>query len=379
MGPLLAVPCVAVRENILLLPQRKMDPFTHFLAGACLGRSGFNRKTAYATLAMTLAAEAPDLDVFWSLRGPVAGFEHHRGITHTLIAAPVIAVATLGCVWLVHRIRRKPPTITPRWGLIWLFALIADLSHLLLDFTNNYGLRPFFPFNPRWYAWDIVYIFEPLIFLGLLLALIMPWLLGLADKEIGSRRKPFRGRGWAIAALVFVVLVWAVRNAEHTHAIAVIKAADGITREPILRVAAEPYPINPFLWHMVIETRDYYQAATVHTRTDQIDTDAYEDTIYKPPVTPAAGAAKRSWLGRVYLDWSKYPVATDLGTLQPPGAGSPPPVPGWHTVEFEDLRFAYSPMSASPGAGSNTPLAGWVYVGPAQQIEEMFMSGYEQK
>ena len=51
-----------------------MEPVTHFLTGACLGRTGFNRRTAYATLAMTLAAEAPDLDVFWGFRGPVAGF-----------------------------------------------------------------------------------------------------------------------------------------------------------------------------------------------------------------------------------------------------------------------------------------------------------------
>ena len=49
-----------------------MEPVTHFLTGACLARSGFNRRTAYATLAMTLAAEAPDMDVFWGLRGPVA-------------------------------------------------------------------------------------------------------------------------------------------------------------------------------------------------------------------------------------------------------------------------------------------------------------------
>ena len=32
-----------------------MEPVTHFLTGACLGRSGFNRKTAYATLAAVLA------------------------------------------------------------------------------------------------------------------------------------------------------------------------------------------------------------------------------------------------------------------------------------------------------------------------------------
>ena len=62
-----------------------MEPVTHFLTGACLGRSGFNRRTAYATLAMTLAAEAPDMDIFWGFRGPVAGFGHHRGITHTFL------------------------------------------------------------------------------------------------------------------------------------------------------------------------------------------------------------------------------------------------------------------------------------------------------
>ena len=41
-----------------------------------------------------------------------------------------------------------------RWGLLYGFVLIALLSHLLLDWTNNYGLRPFFPFNPHWYALD---------------------------------------------------------------------------------------------------------------------------------------------------------------------------------------------------------------------------------
>ena len=60
-----------------------MEPVTHFLSGAILSRAGFNRRTAYATLAMTLAAEMPDIDVFWSIRGPLAGFQHHRGITHT--------------------------------------------------------------------------------------------------------------------------------------------------------------------------------------------------------------------------------------------------------------------------------------------------------
>ena len=357
-----------------------MDPLTHFLTGACLGRAGFNRKAAYATLAMTLAAEAPDLDILWGLRGPVAGFEHHRGITHTLIAAPFIALVTTAVVWLIHRFRvarlRAKPTKAPlRWGLLWCFALIAVLSHLLLDFTNNYGIRPFFPFNPRWYSWDIVYIVEPLIIAALLLALFMPWLFGLADREMGVKRVLFRGRGWALAALVFMVLLYAVRNAEHAHAANLVRNAN-VTSEPILRVAPQPEPINPFLWYVIIETPDFYQTAVVHTRSDQVDSDPAEDVIYKPPVTMSTLAAKRSPLGRVYLDWSKFPIVEDKGPLTPPGYQVDPPRPDWHTVEFRDLRFGYSVLTLKP---SDLVLTGWDYVGPQQEIEGMFMNGTEQK
>jgi inner membrane protein len=352
-----------------------MDPFTHFLTGACLGRAGFNRKAAYATLAMTLAAEAPDLDVVWAFRGPVAGFEHHRGITHTFIAAPVIALVTVVVVWLIHKARRKPTKAPVRWVLLWCFALIADLSHLLLDFTNNYGLRPFFPFNPRWYSWDIVFIFEPLLFAALLLALIMPWFFGLVGGEIGAKRAKFRGRGWAIAALVFAVFLYAVRNAEHAHALSLVRNSSAISG-PILRVAAEPEPINPFLWHAVAETANFYQTATVHTRSDQIDTDPAENILYKPPVTMATLAAKRSWLGRVYLDWSSWPVVEDKGAMLPPGYKIDSPDPNWHTIQFRDLRFDYPVLSSKP---NDAVLSGWVYVGPQQEIEGMFMSGSEQK
>ena len=54
-------------------------------------------------MAMTLAAEAPDLDTLWSIDGPVATFQHHRGITHTLVGLPFDALVALGIVWAVHR------------------------------------------------------------------------------------------------------------------------------------------------------------------------------------------------------------------------------------------------------------------------------------
>ena len=149
-----------------------MEPITHFLTGACIGRAGLNRKTAYATLAAVLAAEAADMDILWSFAGPVEELKHHRGITHTFLAAPVVAGVVVGVVWLGHRWRegrdglrqagaekrRSAPRQAVHWGWLYLTALIAALSHLLLDWTNNYGVRPFFPFNPRWYAGSFVFI-----------------------------------------------------------------------------------------------------------------------------------------------------------------------------------------------------------------------------
>src|ERR1700758_2387904 len=220
-----------------------MEPITHFLTGACLGRAGFNRKTAYATLAMTLAAEAPDLDVLWGFKGPVAAFEHHRGWTHTLIGLPLEAAVVVGVIWLGHKwLRRKDvPTKAPvRWGVLYGCSLIALLSHILLDWTNNYGLRPFFPFNPRWYAGSFVFIFEPVLFLMLLIALIAPSLFGLISSEVGARRPAFRGRGWAIAALVGMVALWTVRFIEHQKAIQLAQNAD-LNGAPVLRVAADPH------------------------------------------------------------------------------------------------------------------------------------------
>ena len=350
-----------------------MEPVTHFLTGACLGRSGFNRKTAYATLAMTLAAEAPDLDILWGFRGPVAELQHHRGWTHTFAGAPVVALVTVGFVWLVYRFRRKEPVIPPRWGWLFFAALIAALSHILLDYTVNYGVRPFFPWNPRWYEWSIVFIVDPWILLALFLALVMPAILGLADREIGARKKPFRGRGWAVAGLAFLVVWWGVRNAEHAHALALVKTGS-YTREPLIRVAAEPHMMDPFAWRVIMETRDYYQTAEVRTLADQVATDPYADVIYKPPVTPAVMAAKQSYLGRVYLDWSSWPLTEDLGAVPAPGSDIVPTA-GWHTVEFQDLRFGYWPL----GTRENPPLSGWVMVGPHNEVEGMYMQGHEQK
>ena len=107
---------------------------------------------------MTLAAEAPDLDMIAQLRGPVFGFAHHRGFTHSFLGLFIVAGAVVALMYGIWRLRgRKTSTGTaPRWALLFVYAYVAGLSHILLDFTNNYGVRPFWPFWEKWYSWDRV-------------------------------------------------------------------------------------------------------------------------------------------------------------------------------------------------------------------------------
>ena len=216
-----------------------MEPVTHMLTGAVLSRAGLNRRAAYMTFAMVIAAEFPDIDTLWSLGGPLTGFEHHRGITHTFVALPFEAALITLYFYVTHRFRKqsaKREQAPPNW--LWMFTgtLVALLSHLLLDWTNNYGLRPFFPFNPRWYAGSFVFIFEPILFAILLLALMLPPLFGLINSEIssqsGTRRQRFRGRPAAIVALVAVAILYLFRYTEHARALqlAAVNAAPEATR-----------------------------------------------------------------------------------------------------------------------------------------------------
>src|ERR1700746_4183662 len=95
------------RRRLHLCYKIYLQPITHFLTGACLGRAGFNRKTALATATMTLAAEAPDLDVLGRLRGPVFAFAHHRGFTHSLVGLIFVSALVVGFMYGVWRVWRR--------------------------------------------------------------------------------------------------------------------------------------------------------------------------------------------------------------------------------------------------------------------------------
>ena len=318
-----------------------MEPVTHFLTGACLGRAGLNRKSALATATVTLAAEAPDIDVLGRFKGSVFGFAHHRGFTHSFLGLILVSAATVGVVylWWVLRGRKvKDPNLPPRWGLLFVFAYIAGLSHLLLDFTNNYGLRPFWPFYERWYSWDIVFIVEPVMLILLIGGLVLPAFFSLINREIGVRQKGPKGRVGATLALMGIVILWGVRDYEHRRAVTAMEARtyQGVDA---IRLSAYPYYWNPFRWYGVVETPNFFAQVLVDSTKPDVDPQSQMRIRYKPEETPVTIAAKKTYLGNVYLDWAKYPI-TETEQLASSG----------YIVHLRDLRYDY------PGRAGRSPL-----------------------
>lgn len=325
-----------------------MEPLTHFLTGACMARAGLNRKSALATTTLVLASEASDLDVLNGFGGRVFEFAHHRGITHTFVGVPLVATIVVGVLYAGYRVwhRRDHDRLLteqpPRWGVLWLLGCLAALSHILLDFTNSYGVRPFMPFSYRWYSWDIVSIAEPVLWVILLGGLILPLLFGLVDSEIGARARRPRGRAGAMMALILVAAFWGVRDYEHRRAVAAMDAVTYAGQDAV-RVSAYPYMLNIFKWYGVAETRSSFHLVDVNSRTPEVDPQDDARVLHKPEETPVTQAAKKSYFGRIYLDWAQYPM-TEVEELQPPQYE--------YLVRFFDLRYTYP--------DSRRPLEGWV-------------------
>jgi len=314
-----------------------LEPITHLLFGANLGRAGLNRKTAYATLTLTLAAESPDLDVVGRFAGRAFGFVHHRGFTHSFLGGILVAALVVAFVYGLHRLRRREPrsgTPPPRWGLLFVYAYLACLSHILLDFTNNYGVRPFWPFSGRWYSWDIVFIIEPVLLIFLIGGLVAPFFAGLINDEIGVRRQGPPGKLAARIALAGVLLTWGLRDYEHRRAIAALESRLYENETP-LRVSAYPYWLNPFRWYGVAETQKFYAGMHVDSITPEADPENNPHIHYKPAETPITAAAWSTYFGKAYLGWAQYPITETETLTDPPG----------YRVRLTDVRFEYPEMS----------------------------------
>lgn len=152
-----------------------MDNLTHTLIGALLGETvarttrsdprGLPGEVRRNLLVATAAvgSNLPDIDVLYSFIGAKVNYLlQHRGHSHTIMGAVLLATAAFAIArWRLHRRDHAPSSGDLRW-LAGVFA-ITPLLHIGMDFTNNYGVHPFWPLSNRWLYGDAVFIAEPLL------------------------------------------------------------------------------------------------------------------------------------------------------------------------------------------------------------------------
>jgi inner membrane protein len=299
-----------------------MDNLTHTAVGFFLSRAGLNRWTPAATPILLLAANAPDIDVVMAAGGPLNYIQYHRHLTHSLIAMPVIAAA---CVLLVRLFWRKEFP----WAAGFLAALIGLASHLLLDWTNAYGIRLLLPFSDSWYRLDVNSVVDLWIWAALLLGIAGPFLARLVAGEItsGTLRVRYPGRGGAVFALSFLLLYDCGRGVLHARATAILESRIYRGVAPS-RVAAMPDAINPLHWRGLVETADFYVVPEINLAGEFDPTRA--EVIPKPDPDPAIDAASRTVTFREFLRFVQYPLWRVLVVPDREGAKE---------VRLMDLRF----------------------------------------
>ena len=135
--------------------------------------------------------------------------------------------------------------------------------------------------------------------------------------------------------------MWGVRDYEHRRAVNALEARTYNDADPI-RASAYPTWINPFHWDGVVETEGFFALAPVNSLTPEVDPEGRLEIRYKPEETPITLAAKRSYMGRVYLDWAQYPI-TEVEPVQSPEGG--------YIVRFQDLRYMSVPRAIARDRG----------------------------
>ncbi len=217
-----------------------MDPITHTLTGVLIGETGYRQRMGpVATLALAVAAEAPDVDAVLRLFDHTQTFylAHHRGLTHSLIGAPVLAALVAAACLPWSRDRR----FVPLFGV----SLLGVLVHIAEDVVTPFGTMLLAPFSWHRYALDWFFIIDPYFSVLLLVALALAW---------AWRRRPQRGVIAARAGVCALLAYLGLAGVLHAVALGRVERLAAEQGWAISAAAAFPRPGSPLWWNGVAAT-----------------------------------------------------------------------------------------------------------------------------
>ena len=282
-----------------------MEPVTHALASLALGRAGLGRATRLATPMLLVAGVAADADWISHTAGAAAFVQWHRTATHSLLGMAAISAGVAAGFWLwarrgeaSRRIRYLPALAVCAAG--------AGL-HLLLDLTNDAGMKLLWPFGHNRTAWDWAREVDPWLLAILLAGLLVPALLRLVGEEIGARGRKQPGVRGAIATLCVAALYLGARGMAHQRAGAILDSHT-YQRETPIRTGAFP-AASPLQWRGVVETETAVHEVNISLLPGvEFDARAARSRA-KPENSPLLQRAIASDAAQAFLAFARFPMA----------------------------------------------------------------------
>ncbi len=307
-----------------------MDTVSHGFAGAILTRSAAERPAARAALVLgAMAAMVPDLDfLFFSNR--LDYLRDHRSWTHSFLVLPFLA---LGLALAAKAFARRAPL-----AMLWIFAAIGIVSHILFDWATSFGIMFWTPVTRHRYALDWLFILDPL-FTGISLGTLVLTFV-FRDR---ARRVALVGSGVLVAYIAACAVL-------HARALEIWKRIDRPAADD--RIAVLPQFLSPFRWLGLSESGGEVRVAFFDIGpfakgvADPQPPKRWRDVLrslsdfYPPPsrakvasyekpaASPALEAARRLPDWQIYLAFARFPLETAY-----------PEPDGGAAVIIQDLRF----------------------------------------
>lgn len=282
-----------------------MDTITHGIIGVLGSKTGFSQRNGrIAAIAFLVGAIFPDIDIIVSFFGPEFGLRYHRGITHSLIAAPIFSLLIAAIIYRITSVKR--------FALLSALVGLGIYSHIFFDLITSYGTVIFDPISLKRYSWNLVFIIDPFITIPVILGLVLCWKVSK--------------RAWAISTSVFIFMaVYLMLNLcvrlIYEEKLKGFAATNSIS---IKKSTVYPRPLAPFFWMGVIETDDaFYRLDYSILRKDPVKS----DKIAKIKTNIFIDRANYLMVTSLFKWFADYPIA-DYSEIN-----------GEHIVGYYDLRF----------------------------------------
>ena len=222
-----------------------MDSLTQIVLGAAVGEAVLGKKIGNkAILWGAIAGTIPDLDVLFIGDDTIRELTIHRGFSHSIVFAILIAPLLGWVVNWIYRKNREVDFMTWSWFFFW-----TIFTHPLLDSLTTYGTQLFLPFSDYRVSLSSIFVLDFFYTVPFLASIIALMFFSRQDRK----RRLLNWIGITVSTSYLVLGLSFKYVAQHK-----MESSLGSQGIYFTRGFTSPTPLNIILWSGVFESSDSY-------------------------------------------------------------------------------------------------------------------------